>query len=148
MYEGNRYMSETGPDSGTPDVIGTWRLVKGTSTDADGKPMRPGFGGDQAIGRLVLRGDGRMMASIIDSRAEIPEGDRREYSAYCGAYTFDGKTLITKVDASADPARVGTDQVRDVSFADGLMILRPPLRPYNGGPPEARTLYWTKISDI
>ena len=130
------------------NVFGTWRLVKAIAEDADGKPLPPPFGGELAIGRLVLREDGRMMASIIDSRHEIPEGQIRDYSAYCGAFTFDGETLITKVDASVDADRIGTDQVRGVSFEGELMVLRPPLRSYGGRPAEQRVIWWEKLSDV
>ena len=89
-----------------------------------------------------------MMASIIDSRHEIPEGQIRDYSAYCGAFTFDGETLITRVDASVDADRIGTDQVRGVSFEGELMVLRPPLRSYGGRPAEQRVIWWEKLSDV
>ncbi len=53
-----------------------------------------------------------------------------------------------RVDAASDPARVGTDQVRDVRFDGKLMVLRPPLRPYGSKPAEQRELYWEKIADV
>ena len=99
------------------------------------------------MGRVVLAADGRMMAVTCDGRWEIPGDGKREYSSYCGNYTFDGKQLITRVDASSDPARFGSDQIRDVRFEDGLMVLRPPARNYAGGV-EQRELYWEKIADV
>lgn len=98
------------------------------------------------MGRVVLNSDGRMMAVLIDGRPELPDGVAREYTSYCGSYTFNGKQLITRVDAASDPARMGTDQVRDVHFEEDLMVLRPPLRAY-GGKDEQRELHWRKISD-
>ena len=71
------------------------------------------------MGRVVLQDNGRMMAVVCDGATELPVGAKREYSSYCGNYTFDGKTLITKVDAASDPSRVGSDQVRGVRFEDG-----------------------------
>jgi hypothetical protein len=127
-------------------VTGTWRLMRAVSRDGNGNELPPPYGG-HPVGRVVLSSDGRMMAMTGDGRKEIPNGGKREYSTYCGNYTFDGKQLITRVDAASDPARVGTDQVRDVRFEGGLMVLRPPLRGY-GGPPEQRELYWEKISDV
>jgi Lipocalin-like domain len=99
------------------------------------------------MGRVVLDANGRMMAVVCDGAAELPAGIKREYSSYCGNYTFDGTTLITKVDAAADPSRIGSDQVRGVRFEDGLMVLRPPVRTYNGAA-EQRELYWEKISEL
>ena len=128
--------------------VGTWRLVRAEAVDADGNPRPAPFGGENVIGRIMLTADGRMSASIVDARASIPEGERREYSCYAGAYRFDGKTLITTVDACSDPARMGTEQVRDVSFEGELMVLRPPLRSYGGQPAERRTIWWEKLADV
>ena len=128
------------------NVIGTWRLVRAVSRDGNGGELPAPYGG-QPAGRVMLGADGRMMAMTGDARTEIPGGGKREYSTYCGNYAYDGKQLITKVDAASDPARVGTDQVRDVRFEGGLMVLRPPLRSY-GGPAEQRELFWEKISDL
>jgi len=128
------------------DFHGTYRLVKAISRDAEGNLLRTPYGG-HPLGRVALGADGRMIAMTCDGRRDLPPGATREYSTYTGLYTFDGKTLITRVDAASDPARIGTDQVRGVRFEDGLMVLSPPLRPY-GGSPEQRELYWEKISDI
>ena len=65
---------------------------------------------------------------------------------YCGNFTFDGKQLITRVDAASDADRLGTDQVRDVSFEGPLMILRPPAKPY-GSVVQQRVLYWEKVAE-
>ena len=127
-------------------VVGTWRLVRAVSRDASGKELPLPYGG-HGMGRVVLGADGRMMAVTCDGRREIPDGGRREYSSYCGNYTFDGKQLITRVDAASDPSRIGGDQVRDVSFEGELMVLRPPVRSY-GGSAEQREIYWEKIADV
>ncbi len=128
--------------------VGTWALARAEAVDADGNPVAPPFGGEKVIGRLVLTADGRMSASIVDARTTIPAGETREYSCYAGPYTFDGQTLITTVDSASDPARKGTQQVREVSFEGEQMVLRPPLRSYGGKPAERRTIWWTKLSDV
>jgi hypothetical protein len=87
------------------------------------------------------------MAVVCDGRREIPDGGARDYSSYCGNYTFDGKQLITRVDAAVERSRIGGDQVRDVRFEGELMVLRPPVRS-NGGATEQRELYWEKIADV
>lgn len=127
-------------------VVGTWRLVSAVSRDANGKELPAPFGG-HGMGRVVLGADGRMMAVLCDGRTEIPGGGKREYSSYCGNYTFDGKQLITRVDAALDPSRIGGDQIRDVRFEGNLMVLRPPTRPY-GDTVEQRDLFWEKIADV
>ena len=127
-------------------VVGTWRLVRAASRDRNGNALPAPYGG-HPTGRVVLSADGRMMAVTCDGRREIPGGGKREYSSYCGNYTFDGRQLITRVDASSDPSRPGSDQIRDVRFEDGLMVLRPPARTY-GGEVEQRELYWEKIANV
>jgi hypothetical protein len=129
-----------------PTVTGTWRLVRAIARDADGRDLPPPYAG-QGMGRVVLSADGRMMAVLCDSRRDLPTGEKREYSSYCGNYTFDGTQLVTRVDAASDPARIGSDQVRDVRFEDGLMVLRPPLRAYGAGI-EQRELYWERIAPV
>ena len=128
--------------------VGTWRLVRAEAVDADGNQLAAPFGGETAIGRVVLTASGRMSAAISDARDTIPPGEAREYSCYAGAYTFDGKQLVTKVDSCSDPARMGTEQVRDVEFDGEYMVLQPPLRSYGGKPAERRKLWWQKISEI
>ena len=128
-------------------IIGTWQLVRTSSKAQDGTELPPPYGGDKAMGRVVLNADARMMAVLIDGRPELPGGVTREYTSYCGSYTFDGKQLITRVDAASDPARMGTNQVRGVHFEGDLMVLRPPLKSYNAGA-EQRELHWRKIADM
>jgi len=127
-------------------VTGTWRLVRAVARDGNGNELPVPYGG-HATGRVMLGADGRMMAVTCDGRPEIPEGGKREYSSYCGNYTFDGKRLITRVDAASDPGRLGSDQVRDVRFEGELMVLRPPARTL-GGQVEQRELFWEKIADV
>ena len=128
------------------NVYGTWQLVWGQSKDPSGAPLPPPYGGEKAIGRVVLTREGRMAAVLIDGRAELPAGEMREYTSYCGAFTFDGQTLVTRVDACSDPARMNTDQIRQVRFEDGLMILQPPPKDVDGVIYH-RELAWKKIAD-
>ena len=64
------------------------------------------------MGRVIFTADGRMMSVVCDGRLELPPGTSREYSSYCGNYTFDGTQLVTRVDAASDPSRIGSDQMR------------------------------------
>ena len=73
------------------------------------------------MGRIVI-GDGRMAVMMIDWRHDIPGGQKREYSGYIDTYTYDGKQLVTTVDAAPDPGRIGTKQPRGVRFDNGLMM--------------------------
>ena len=127
-------------------IVGTWRLVAAVARDAAGNALPTPYG-PRAMGRVVFDEDGRMMAVLCDGRPAMPPGTSRDYSSYCGNYSFDGNRLVTRVDAALDPARIGSDQVRDVHFENGLMILRPPPRKTADGV-EQRELSWERIAPI
>ena len=130
-----------------PEIVGTWRLVRGTAVDEQGNRLPPPYGGEKAMGRVTFNAEGRMMAVLCDGRPNVPTGEQREYTSYCGNYTFDGKQLVTRVDAASDADRMGTDQVRDVQFDGELMILRPPVKAY-GAKVQQRELVWEKIANV
>ena len=130
------------------EIIGTWRLVKASSADAEGKPLPPPYGGEKGMGCVTFNADGRMMAVLCDGRPTLPAGELREYNSYCGNYTFDGRVLVTRVDAAKDPGRVGGDEVRAVRFEGKFMVLRPPFRGAEHRAPEQRELWWEKIADV
>jgi hypothetical protein len=125
-------------------IVGTWKMVGAVARDRDGNPLPAPYGG-KGMGRVVLTAEGRMMTVTCDARPELPPGTSRAYSSYCGNYTFDGARLVTRVDAASDPARIGSDQVRDVSFEGERMILRPPPRQTEAGE-EYREISWVRIS--
>jgi hypothetical protein len=131
----------------TASIVGTWRLVRANATAADGTKLPAPYRGDKAMGRATFNAEGRMMAVLCDGRPWLPPGEAREYASYCGNYTFDGTRLVTRVDAASDPTRLGSDQVREVRFESGLMVLRPPLRAYAAGT-EQRELWWEKIAEM
>ena len=131
-------------EAAVPNVVGVWKLTGGTMTDPAGKSVGVPYG-PRGMGLVSLTADGRMMAVLIDGRAKLPDGAKREYSSYCGNYTFDGTTLITTVDAASDPARIGSQQVRQVRFENERMILVPPARDLDGVKIH-RELSWERIS--
>ena len=129
------------------EIVGTWELVTTRATASDGEEVQPPYGGSaHAMGRVTFGANGRMIAVLCDSRKEMPNGLAREYTSYCGAYTFDGQRLVTRVDAASDPKRIGSDQVRDVRIEGDMIVLMPPRRDY-GGSMVQRELTWRKISD-
>jgi hypothetical protein len=128
-----------------PSIVGTWKLVRAAAKDANGKPLPEPYGG-KGIGRVVFTAEGRMQSVVCDGRREIPAGEARDYSSYCGTYTFDGSRLVTRVDAASDPSRVGGEQPRGVRFEGELMVLTPPPRQTAAGA-EYRELTWQKLAD-
>jgi hypothetical protein len=113
-------------------IVGTWRLAMTRAHDDAGQPMHPPYG-PIPMGVVMFSADGRMVAVLCDARAQLPaEEGEREYSSYCGNYTFDGTTLVTRVDAAADRSRLGGDQVRRVRFEGDFLVLMPPPRPWRG----------------
>jgi hypothetical protein len=113
-------------------VVGTWRLVMTRAHNDAGEPMHPPYG-PKPMGVAVFAADGRMIAALCDARDQLPDDSpQREYSSYCGTYTFDGATLVTRVDAASDVSRIGGDQVRRIRFEGDLLVLMPPPRPWRG----------------
>ena len=125
-------------------IVGTWKLVAAAAHDGAGNPL-PSPYGPKLMGRVTFSADGRMMAVLCDGRPSLPDGTARDYASYCGNYRFDGSRLVTRVDAASDPARLGTDQVREVRFEGDRMILRPPPRQTAAGE-EYRELTWERIA--
>jgi hypothetical protein len=85
------------------------------------------------------------MSVVCDERKELPPGVSREYSSYCGNYTYDGGKLVTRVDAASDPSRIGSDQVRGVRFEGERMVLIPPPR-RTGESEEQSEITWERIA--
>ena len=127
-----------------PSIVGTWKLVRATAKDGNGAPLPEPYGGN-GIGRVTFTADGRMQSVVCDGRRDMPPGVARDYSSYCGNYTFDGTRLVTRVDAASDPSRIGSDQVRGVRFDGELVVLTPPPR-QSAGNQEYRELTWQRIS--
>ena len=126
------------------NIVGTWRLVMTRAHNDAGEAMHPPYG-PKPMGVTVFLADGRMIAVLCDARPELPDDDpEREYGSYCGNYTFDGATLVTRVDAASDPARIGSDQVRRVRFDGDRLVLMPPPRPWRGVT-QHRELFWERV---
>jgi hypothetical protein len=126
------------------DIVGTWRLVSTKAHDDAGTSLAPPYG-PKPMGLVIFQSDGRMMTVLCDGRATLPAGELRQYISYAGKYAFDGKTLITRVDASSEASRVGGEQVRQARFEDGRLVLNPPRRPW-GGVMQHHELVWERVA--
>jgi hypothetical protein len=127
------------------EIVGTWRMVDSRARDDAGEPLPPSYG-PQGIGLVQFHPDGRMMCVLSDSRPVLPaDAGPREYASYGGSYRYDGKTLVTRVDITADPKRMGGDEVRQVRFEGKLLVLTPPPRSWQGQM-QHRELVWERIA--
>jgi hypothetical protein len=114
-------------------LYGTWRLVSfTTSVVATGETTD--IFGKSAQGIFIAGRDGRATFLIVsDKRPKVPDlakltdQERAELFktmvVYSGKYTFDGKTLKTRVDISFNENWTGTEQVRHVEFEGKRLIL-------------------------
>ena len=127
----------------TVSIIGCWRLVEVRGYDPDGRPVADHRYGPEPRGILQFTA-ARMQAALGDGRAALPEGATRFWIAYTGPYTFDGEVLVTRVDDTSDPARLGTDQIRQVRMEGERLVLTPPPSPYLGVM-VLLDLHWEKI---
>jgi len=125
-------------------IIGTWRLKSTKAVDDGGKVLAPPYG-PAPNGVACFQADGRMYSVLCDGRAELLAGETRQFMSYAGSYTFDGTTLSTRVDASSDASRIGGDQVRNVRFENGRMVLAPPRRLY-AGVMQDQELLWERVA--
>jgi hypothetical protein len=124
-------------------IVGTWRLKSTKAVDDAGNALPPPLG-PAPNGVSCFQADGRMYSVICDGRPALPADETRQFVAYAGNYTFDGVTLSTRVDAASDPARIGGDQVRDVRFENGGMVLAPPRRLW-AGVMQRQELFWERV---
>lgn len=124
-------------------LVGVWKLVNITNRDAGGNILRSSYG-PKKMGLISFNDDHRMMVVIQDGREDLPSSRPREYSSYAGTYRFDGTTLMTRVDCSTVPDRLGTDQVRPARFEGVRLILTAPPAEIEGVV-NYRDLTWEKI---
>src|SRR5260370_13791173 len=96
-------------------VVGVWRLVSNRAIDPEGRQVGTPFG-PRGMGLVTLTSDGRMMAVLVDGRAALPEGTPRQYSSYCGNYTFDGGTLTPIPAPNCAPLPFSPPAARAVPF--------------------------------
>lgn len=125
------------------DLVGVWRLLEVRATGADGQPIANHQYGPEPIG-IVQFTPHRMHASVGDGRAEMPPGAARFAVSYGGPWQFDGSTLVTRVDITSAPERMGSDQVRIVRAEGAHIWLSPPPRQV-GGVEQRLELRWERL---
>jgi hypothetical protein len=102
---------------GKVPILGIWRLVSfEREYQATGEREYPM--GKTPTGYILFLPEGRMAVVITGEGRKAPTTDQdraglfNSLVAYTGVYRVDGDKWITAVDVSANPAWVGTEQVR------------------------------------
>lgn len=134
-------------------LIGRWELLSWEARDDDGGVTRP-FG-DRPRGLIVCLPDGWAAAQIaasdrperVGDPAAGPDEQRARaygtYLAYAGPYEIRGDTVVIRAQISLYPEFLGAEQVRQVSFEDGDLVLRTPRVPL-GGQAAVHELRWRR----
>lgn len=119
--------------------IGTWKLVDFRLTASDGAVTRPY--GDGAKGLLIYTADGFMSAATA-----FPDGKGGMRPLfYSGPFDALEDRNIHHIELSDDPALVGSDQVRLVSFeGDRLVLTASPS--IAGGPGTSADIAWERAT--
>jgi hypothetical protein len=103
-------------------LLGAWTLqrwvVRYSGRRLDDAP----FGFD-AEGLLIYAADGWMTATMCrrNRSAATPSGDG--YLTYAGRWHVEGATVVHDVRWSMNPVLIGTRQLREASFASGILRL-------------------------
>lgn len=121
-------------DSQDNPLLGTWHLVRWDITYGDNRLPTLPYGAD-ANGIILYTGDGTMSACIAragrarlssDSVRKAPPAEQmaafESYFQYAGPYSIRGtpgrQQVVHRVTHALNPNFVGTEQIRDIAFAD------------------------------
>lgn len=132
-------------------LLGNWTLVSFYTEDTQ-TGQRTNTYGERPTGAIGFTPAGRFFAfATADGRkpAQTQEDQAAAYRsviAYSGRWRSEGDRFITKVDVAANPALVGTEQVRFWRVVDGrLHITTAPLpNPNNPASTLIGTLVWQR----
>ena len=117
-----------------------WKLIEARRFDEAGREMQPI--GPNPMGFVLFEAD-RMMAAVVDGRAELPPGiESRFFVAYSGTYRFEGDQLVTQADSASSPSLLA-DQVRRIRFVSATRMIATPI---SGVPGQTGTeLTWERV---
>ena len=138
-------------------IEGTYRLISSTRTIVATGQVEDAFGSDP-IGYITYGKDHRMTVLIVKRDRPKPTfktlNDAQKISlfdsmaAYCGTYTFDGKTVLHTIDASWNEILTGTTQMRSVKKEGRRLIYTTTASPApTDGQISTSTLIWEKVGD-
>jgi len=137
-------------------LIGTWKLVSGTTTTVSGNESTAMYG-ERPAGFITYTQDGRMSAIITaDGRKPLSVADRiaapaeeraaafATLIAYAGRYTVSGGKVTRHIEVSSFQNWVNTDQSRSLAFEGNRVTFRTaPLM--LGGKLQIAEVVWERI---
>jgi hypothetical protein len=125
-------------------LVGTWKLVSASSTDASGAQGEPPYGADP-VGFLTYTEDGRVTALIsYGGRKPLSIGAKppalleeqaeafKTFLAYGGRYRLDADKIIHSIEISSIQNYVNRELVRRVKFESHQLVLITPPTLVNG----------------
>jgi hypothetical protein len=139
------------------DLVGTYELLGASVNFLDTGEVIPDIFGKTPKGFVTFGPEGRMFAFVTNSDRPKPESTQKttdeqrialykSMQAYGGPYTFDGKTIVIKVDICWDEVRCGTTVARDVEQGGDKMIYKTHPSPFSAnGRMAITTLIWRKV---
>jgi hypothetical protein len=125
-------------------LLGTWKLVSASSTDASGAQIDPPYGASP-VGFLTYTEDHRVTALISYSgRKTLSIGAKgpalveeqaeafNTFLAYAGRYRLEGDRVIHSIEISSIQNYVNKDLVRTVKLQGNQIVLLTPPTMVNG----------------
>ncbi len=132
-------------------LLGNWKLVSFYTEDTQTKQRNNAYG-EHPTGAIGFTSAGRFFAFATADNRKAPQTVEDQAAAfktviaYTGQWMVVGDKFITNVDVAANPAMVGTEQVRFWRVQDGkLHITTAPLpNPNVAGSTMIGTLVWER----
>ncbi|MFJ8933008.1 lipocalin-like domain-containing protein [Streptomyces sp. NPDC102364] len=101
------------------DLIGAWRLVSFEELDDDTGATSEGPLGAGPCGRLIYTRDGHVSVNMMRGADPGPV----PYMGYAGTWRLDGSRVVHRIEVTARPDWVGTEQSRKATLEDGRLTL-------------------------
>ena len=107
-------------------IVGSWKIVSWESEFQSTGERGPVMG-KEPTGYVIFTPEGRFMCVLTGEGRTAPKTDEdraallKSLVAYTGMYRLEGDKFIVKVDASWNPAWVGTEQERTFKIDGGRL---------------------------
>jgi Lipocalin-like domain len=128
-------------------LVGGWRLVDYTVTDAEGGEVDRPLGAN-LLGTILYTPDGYMSAQLARPGPYADDQKPVAYAiAYSGPYDVDeqANTVVHHVQVSVIPSWLGTTQIRQVEFREpGMLVLSTSEQSPREGVMTTTTITWSR----